>query len=310
MSDKNTNEPKITFHHQPGGDQSLGELITELARNADRISIATAFLREEGLELLKKFIDKIEIRVICGIDGQLSDVKALAKITRIPNSKMKGMVYKNLMGVKMFHSKLYIFEKGKETEVIIGSSNFTEPGTSQNEEINIYLKRKNTDEFVTSAMNYFLDLWNNRSDEVNTFLSNNKYEMNKFGGAEFDKKEKIPWKFSTKGEKPFIKDINEIKKTFFSKGQITIPVEYNSIIEKRNFFTKGNSNKGWKVYISWNKKVLDGELMTGMIKKKRNYRIYLCNAKSIGLNKIFSRIEYIEIVLNLDDQEIHISKLK
>lgn len=162
-------EPKIRFYNQPNG-KSIGSLIKELAEKAERISIATAFLTEEGLTWLESF-SGASIRVMCGISACISDLPFLMKWVQEDRVTREGRIF---VGEKMFHPKLFIFKTDLDVNILMGSANFTERGTRHNEEIMIRISGQMTDETIASIKQYFETMWNTRSDTVEAYLDDHK----------------------------------------------------------------------------------------------------------------------------------------
>ncbi len=53
MNEIYNNEPKISFHHQPGGEKSIGERISDLAETAEKIWIASGVYNKAWIGLTK-----------------------------------------------------------------------------------------------------------------------------------------------------------------------------------------------------------------------------------------------------------------
>lgn len=297
MSNKNTNEPKITFHHQPGGDQSLGELITELARNADKIWIASAFLTEGGLKLLGNVSEKCkEIKIICGINGFITDVSALQRY--VSDSKiMNGWVYNG--DEPIFHPKLYVFHYSKSVMVIMGSANFTGQGIKDNNEIAVQFDLQENDSEFVKIEKYFISI-KKKSNTVFEFLNNHPdYDEER-------KKNKKNMKIFHDQEIDVYVFNGEITQSFYlhhKKGGLRT-IKVNDKINLSKFF----KNKKFPIPMTlYTKKLKEGVKCSIGNPKSNTYNIYVSGGLIKHTNE-FNPKDQAEFTINLHEKTISILK--
>ena len=306
MSNKNTNEPKITFHHQPDGEKSIGKRISDLAETADKIWIASAFLTEGGLKLLGNVSEKCkEINIICAMHGGASDIKALEDwVNENIGIKKKVSVYDK----RMFHPKIYYFVNGNETTVLIGSGNFTQKGTTKsgNVETMVELKDQNIPngifKFLTTSFNNGVklkDFWGkhkdykyNRNSEPNSEWPDN--------GDELSKHLKSSDILSFKGK---------ITESFLSgEGHKTVKNKLNDDLDKY-FSLSLDKNLTKNIRIIVGDKKVHGKLYRQYDKKlsRRYYQISIKGNLEKHTGKQFSKDDIVKYTLDLANNLIAIN---
>lgn len=119
------------------GPPFAGALNRELA-TADRVDIATAWVRASGVGLLWTALADLlardgVLRVVVGIDRDNTSLEGLELLLKLEGN-VKVWVRHNEAG-PIFHPKLYAFRKAGECKVFVGSNNLTGAGLSSNEEL-------------------------------------------------------------------------------------------------------------------------------------------------------------------------------
>jgi HKD family nuclease len=157
---------EVTFYTQ--SSRSLWNIVKELAADSDSISIAVAYLSAEGLEEVRPYFQDIDVRIVCGVHGCISDLWALKDLVCRPDLQVEGHVF---IGQNLFHPKLYIFNSvGEGITLLIGSPNFTVGGLKTNEEVYVGIRGQESAQPIRDAVNYFNNLWTQRSIPVESYL--------------------------------------------------------------------------------------------------------------------------------------------
>lgn len=106
------------------------------------------------------------LRAIFDIERMVTDSAIIEEISTIPGDaqckvffreKTREVIPGSLRGI--FHPKLYIFKKGNDVKVILGSSNFTFAGLAENIEANILIEGDLKDSLCGEFLRYFQNLW-------------------------------------------------------------------------------------------------------------------------------------------------------
>ncbi|MBC8214632.1 MAG: NgoFVII family restriction endonuclease [Candidatus Marinimicrobia bacterium] len=309
MSDKNTNEPKITFHHQPDGEKSIGKRISDLAETADKIWIASAFLTEGGLKLLGNVSEKCkEINIICAMHGGASDIKALEDwVNENIGIKKKVSVYDK----RMFHPKIYYFVNGNETTVLIGSGNFTQNGTSKNGNVETMVELKNNyipKEIMKFLADSFKDGINLKEfwEKYPNYNYTEKYEPRNELEKEVKKDDIIDNSNTISFER-----YNDAQTNFFNHRLVIISSKYRKRIDSI-FGNNVNEIKKWNVYIQNHANPFKGKIrkQDEGTKVGYNYRIQILGLNKEKLKTIINEFNELNIKINLGSKIIEITKIK
>jgi phosphatidylserine/phosphatidylglycerophosphate/cardiolipin synthase-like enzyme len=128
---------KIDFLVQP--TIQLGRSITEfieLAPSPTKVIAVSAFARRQTLMRLRGAVLRIrrrggEVRVVVGVDLDGTSEEALREIL---GWNVDARVVKNKKPRHTFHPKIYLIERPRNADILIGSSNLTEGGLYRNYE--------------------------------------------------------------------------------------------------------------------------------------------------------------------------------
>ena len=172
----------------------IGNIINQELQNASSVKIAVAFLKNSGLEVIKQSLNKCienngNVEIIAGLDFKTTDPKSMHYLIKLQkqSSNIKFYCYGDKKENKtsiVFHPKLYLFEKGRETTGIVGSTNLTRGGLLTNFEVNTIFKENrplyfsqlvaiyNSVKFTDSIFSPDEEYLSNYSDVFKAFLQN------------------------------------------------------------------------------------------------------------------------------------------
>lgn len=128
----------------------IGNIINQELQNANLVKMAVAFLKYSGVKVIEKSLNDClknngSIEIIVGLDFKTTDPQSMHYFIRLQRqvSSLKFYCYgdkgENKTSI-VFHPKIYLFEKGRETTGIIGSTNLTRGGLLTNFEANVVIK--------------------------------------------------------------------------------------------------------------------------------------------------------------------------
>ena len=96
---------------------------------ASKVYIATAWATaNDGLSKLQEKAENLEIQIVVGLWGNITDPQALRTLDRISELRV-------IENNRLFHPKVYIFRNSEKSVAWIGSANFTSGGFGTNEEL-------------------------------------------------------------------------------------------------------------------------------------------------------------------------------
>ncbi len=128
----------------------IGNIINQELQNANSTKIAVAFLKYSGLKVIEQSLSSClknngNIEIIAGLDFKTTDPQSMHYLINLQKQSRNLKFYcygdkdKNKTNV-IFHPKIYLFERGRETTGIIGSTNLTRGGLLTNFEANVVIK--------------------------------------------------------------------------------------------------------------------------------------------------------------------------
>ena len=128
----------------------IGNIINQELQNANSAKMAVAFLKYSGVQVIERAINDClknngNIEIIAGLDFKTTDPQSMHYFIQLQKqvSNLKFYCYgdkdENKTDV-VFHPKIYLFEKGRETTGIVGSTNLTRGGLLTNFEVNVVIK--------------------------------------------------------------------------------------------------------------------------------------------------------------------------
>lgn len=156
--------PEFVSNDYRQGKKVITTLENEL-KNCDAFCISVAFINLGGVApLLQTFLELQEKNVpgkILTTDYQMfTQPEALDKLHKLSNISLR--MYETRYGGPGFHTKGYIFRKGKIYRIITGSSNLTQSALTSNFEWNTKLVSSASGEMTKSIIKEFDDLWNSQ----------------------------------------------------------------------------------------------------------------------------------------------------
>ncbi len=124
----------------------IGNIINQELANSHYARFAVAFMKYSGVKLIEESLLKClehqgNVEIITGLDFKTTDLKSLRYILNLKKSLPTLKLYcfgdKNSHKTDIvFHPKIYLFNKSRETTSIIGSTNLTHGGLHSNFEVN------------------------------------------------------------------------------------------------------------------------------------------------------------------------------
>lgn len=147
-------------------EATFRDALAEACGAAQAVRAAVAFVKGSGLaaapELERAMTRGAEIRLLAGVDFQLTDLDALDRFDR-PPSAARVYVTAQPSERSAFHPKLYYLESGDVATAIVGSSNLTGGGLVGNVEANIYVKGNREDHALAAIRGFHDRLWESPS---------------------------------------------------------------------------------------------------------------------------------------------------
>ena len=152
-------EAKLVYNDPKKRIKVLNE-INRCLDECDSFSFSVAFLNGSGLQSINQAIYDLEERGVKGrlITSNYLDFNSPATFRDLLKFKnIEVRIFKE----KEFHPKGYIFTKGEERKIIVGSSNITSSALSTNQEWNILLNSYKNQDIVKRVEKEFEEQWNN-----------------------------------------------------------------------------------------------------------------------------------------------------
>ena len=146
--------------------QPLGELLDSELRSADEFLAASAFLNSNGLNVIEDNLWRIlenegRVTVIHGADFRITDPDAVRVLADMKSGFYATMSYYvhldwSLLHRQRFHPKLYITTSDYENYcAIVGSSNLTLGGLSDNAEVNAVIRGRRADAPIRRCLDIY-----------------------------------------------------------------------------------------------------------------------------------------------------------
>lgn len=177
--------------------QSIQSLFWELFQKSHVVVITSAYIDEQMVQILlqkigNETLDKLRsIDLILGVD--VSTNSEALRLLLISSQKPESILRTKIVGHKpgvLFHPKLYYFDTGDTTHILLGSGNFTSGGLSNNHEIFCHLEcppkseiarltkqileRWKSEPFSKPLADDIVELARERSDQFKEFIQHDK----------------------------------------------------------------------------------------------------------------------------------------
>lgn len=128
----------------------IGNVINQELQSANTAQIAVAFLKYSGVKVIENSLRQCldnggSVELIAGLDFKTTDPQSIHYFVNLEKEYPKMKFYcfgdkgENKTDI-VFHPKIYLFEKGRETAGIVGSANLTRGGLISNFEVSIVFK--------------------------------------------------------------------------------------------------------------------------------------------------------------------------
>lgn len=174
--------------------ESHKEKLTELFKEADEIIFAVGFLKNSGLNNIKNCLkdfckDKLKKSTFfIGTGLGETDPKTLENLNNIIKSKANHKLILCTPDAGIFHSKIYVFRKGNNATIIIGSANLTEAGWIVNDEVSMIKETLiNSTEYL-QLMEYFSRLTKTYyTENIAELIAKYKLQLEEFNRQNFRK---------------------------------------------------------------------------------------------------------------------------
>jgi len=152
--------------------------------NADEVWIATAFLKNSGLELLIPAIRKHvtaskPIKIITGQNFGLTEPQALRVLHDLFIDKIAANLYLDRAEEKqvVFHPKLFAFRTANTGIIVCGSANITNGGLIGNEEFSVSSETDTSSPEWREVITYFTKITDTKKADLVSLLVINRYEQ-------------------------------------------------------------------------------------------------------------------------------------
>lgn len=208
--------------------QSFENHLISLFKNSSQINIAVAFLKSSGLDLVEKVLKTAlkrgtRINLIVGLDFGFSEYAALHKLLQTFEKYDSSKLYFAQGTRGVFHPKFYLLSNRKTATIIVGSSNFTKGGFSENMECSLRVECALNSKLYKDSLKYFNDLLNSHNEVFEaSFLTLEKYKP--FQKSQTDIRNKKLQQKPNQTDDDELLELNTKKlikqyESYFSKGQ-------------------------------------------------------------------------------------------
>jgi hypothetical protein len=121
------------------------------------ISLATAFVRKSGWQLIAPLIEgsQARVRLIAGLDFCQTDPSVLRAWLRLQTTRPKVEAYVASGRERVFHPKVLVVESGRTAFAIVGSGNLTAGGLLNNVECGVFVRDRR---YVRALLDWFARL--------------------------------------------------------------------------------------------------------------------------------------------------------
>ena len=136
----------------------LSNVILEQLSNCDSFTFQISFITSDGLQLLKKKMQDLDIKRVRGrlLTSTMNDFnrpKMFRELMKIGNLDVR------IAREKKFHAKGYLFSFGEHKTVIVGSSNLTSSALRTNRELNVLFHSTHDGKIIDNFESSFEEDW-------------------------------------------------------------------------------------------------------------------------------------------------------
>ncbi|MCX6053637.1 MAG: DEAD/DEAH box helicase [Chloroflexi bacterium] len=166
---KHEYRPQFLINNNLAGIKVLSTLEREL-KNCDEFWFSVAFVTTSGLATIINRLKELEEKNVKGkiLTSQylnFTQPEALRRIKNFKNIELK------IATEGSFHAKGYLFRKGENFNLIIGSSNLTADALTSNQEWNLKVTATSKSELLTQALKEFKQSFSNAAEVTDEFLA-------------------------------------------------------------------------------------------------------------------------------------------
>jgi HKD family nuclease len=156
---------------QNDSDEHLEKLLA-LINGAEEISIAGAFIKDSGMNLMGNALKKAirlgaTVKIIAGRNFGLTEPKALWDLFDWCKNSNSALFLSKYESNVVFHPKMYLFSAQGQATLVVGSANMTSGGLANNHEVSMVHHCKTTDKIWKDAIGYFELLLSNHAVPAN-----------------------------------------------------------------------------------------------------------------------------------------------
>lgn len=131
------------------------QIIEKLFQESEEARLVVAYVRQNGVDSLRKFFENKNIKLLCSFDMGITDPNAIECLLDLG---VEVKVYTASEGT--FHSKIWLFKKNEKWECIIGSANLTRAALFDNVEASVHIDtRNNFNGVIEQSLMFFNYLW-------------------------------------------------------------------------------------------------------------------------------------------------------
>ncbi len=144
--------------------ENLEKIITTEIKSAKEIKIAVFFAKKQMYNKLKSKLRRKRAQFVIGCDFYNTEPTVLNDIfeeIKAGASWACKLYNFPISGRKTFHMKVYIFKRGENVTVIIGSSNISEGGFLENFEYNVLMRGKESEPEIKEILANFEEIFDN-----------------------------------------------------------------------------------------------------------------------------------------------------
>lgn len=234
-------------------------ILRGLINKSEKILIAVAFLKESGLNSVKKDLEAAlnrgaKVNIYCGLDFYFTEPGTLRKILILFKKCGDGHLYLYKSDRYTFHPKLYCFMKARTAYILIGSANFTHGGFQDNIEISTLEETAIGSDIYTKVNSFFKT------------IEKHSVEANELEISQYKRKYDIIHKKIDKANREAEKEIKAITKLNILKIKKHLAEYIKDINEQDNFKEKLSNYKKAK-------KILD-EIVGKSFSSKKEFMDY------------------------------------
>ncbi|MDI5925205.1 phospholipase D-like domain-containing protein [Rhizobium leguminosarum] len=136
-------DPRLLLNDEPNHASEIGERLDD----ADRFVCMVAFAKESGFTILDEKLIKAVKRgmaaiFVIGTNFYQSQPTVIDKLLKLKKVGDVNVYMGSTERRYTFHPKLFLFEKGEDAHVIVGSANWTGGGLSNNHELSVAFGKK------------------------------------------------------------------------------------------------------------------------------------------------------------------------